>query len=317
MVKVTSCSQPTNTRVSVAAVVISALDLGKVSGLVDDDIGAVGSVAGAGRGRVRVPARAVVHVALAWNRVGHDGALACAGRVGAADLCVAAGGAVALGRHVVEHLRDGAAHARGRALEVLLCVLLVIRLRAWSDAIWNIPKCKAWMNLPSLAADPELAAVAAPCAYWTQPESAEVSVLLCEVLQSEAITVRFRGEFSCTLEACAPSTVALMVADSMLASPMISVLLAAAYLTEPVVAMSKSPPALRSCTSATSHWASMVSPAPRVWNSSASTRLESTMIFNPLNATLSPVDWVSSDVGKGTSKLSLTSHGYGSLLNRA
>lgn len=130
MVQVPGRSQPTNTRVSVAAVVVSALDLGQVRGLVDDDIGAVGSVAGAGRGRVRVPARAVVHVALAGHRVGHDGALACAGRVGAADLRVAAGGAAALGRHVVEHLRHCAADARGRALEVLLCFLLVIRYGA-------------------------------------------------------------------------------------------------------------------------------------------------------------------------------------------
>lgn len=111
MVEVTSGSQSTDARVSVAAVVVSALDLGQVRGLVDDDIGAVGSVAGAGRGRVRVPARAVVHVALAGHRVGHDRALACAGRVGAADLRVAAGGAAALGRHVVEHLRHCAADA--------------------------------------------------------------------------------------------------------------------------------------------------------------------------------------------------------------
>lgn len=127
MVQVPGRSQPTDTRVPVAAVVISALNLGQVRRLVDDDIRAVGSVAGAGRGRVRVPARAVVHVALARHSVGHDGALACAGRVGAADLRVAAGGAAALGRHVVEHLRHGAADARGRALEVLLCSLLVTR----------------------------------------------------------------------------------------------------------------------------------------------------------------------------------------------
>lgn len=120
MVQVPGRSQPTNTRVSVAAVVVSALDLGQVRGLVDDDIGAVGAVAGAGRGRVRVPARAVMHVALAGHRVCHDGALARAGRVGAADLRVAARGAAALGRHVVEHLRHRAARARGRALEVLL-----------------------------------------------------------------------------------------------------------------------------------------------------------------------------------------------------
>lgn len=120
VVQVPGSSQPANTAVSVAAVVVGTLDLGQVRSLVDDDIGAVSAVAGARRGRVRVPARAVVHVALARHRVGDDGALARAGRVGAADLRVAARAAAALRRHVVERLRHRAARARRRALEVLL-----------------------------------------------------------------------------------------------------------------------------------------------------------------------------------------------------
>jgi hypothetical protein len=62
-----------------------------------------------------------VHVALAGDGVGHDGALACAGRVGAADLGVAARGAVALRPHVVEDRGHRVAGAGARALEILLC----------------------------------------------------------------------------------------------------------------------------------------------------------------------------------------------------
>lgn len=140
MVQVAGSSQTADTGVSVAAVVVGALDLGQVGGLVHDDVGAVSAVAGAGRRRIGEPGRAVVHVALAGHGVGDDGALACAGRVGASDLGVAAGAAAALRGDVVEHLGDGATRARGRALEVLLCSLLITCSTVESIPSWDFWK---------------------------------------------------------------------------------------------------------------------------------------------------------------------------------